>query len=59
MGGGLLGRVRDLVPHDRVDDLQPLPRHGLERLAVAHAPAPAAAVVLPEPVIAPDQGIAW
>lgn len=33
-----LGGVGNPVPHDRVDDLQPLSRQRLERLAVRHAP---------------------
>lgn len=53
-----LGRVRDLIPHNGVDHLDPLPRDGLERLAVAHAPVPAAAVALAEAVVAPDQRVA-
>ncbi len=56
--GGSLGRVGDLVPHDGVDHLQPLPRRRLQRLAVAHAPLAAVPVVLPEPAAAPDEGVA-
>ena len=48
-----LGRVGDLVPHDRVDDLDPLPGDGLQRLPVAHASAAACPAVLSEPVLAP------
>ena len=39
-----LGGVRRPVPHDRVDDLQPLSRQRLERLAVRHAPLSAPGV---------------
>ena len=43
--------VRNLVPHDRVDHLQPLSRDGLERLAVRHAAGAApGAVPAPAPV---------
>ena len=34
------------VPHDRVDDLQPLSCQRLERLAVRHAPLSAPSVVI-------------
>ena len=53
-----LGRVRDRVPHDRVDDLQPLPGHGLQRLVVPHPPRPAPVVVPSEPVVRADEGVA-
>ena len=53
-----LGRVGGLVPHDRVDHLQPLPRDRLQRLAVAHPAAPARAVVLAESVRALRQRVA-
>lgn len=42
----LLRDVRDLVPHDRVDHLQPLSRDGLERLAVRHAAVAVPCVIL-------------
>ena len=41
--------VRDLAPHDRVDHLEPLPRDGLQRLAVRHAAVAAPRVVLAPP----------
>lgn len=56
--GGSLGRVRDLVPHDRVDHLEPLAGHCLQGLAVAHAALAAAPVVVAEAVPAPHQGVA-
>lgn len=52
------GLVRDRVPHDRVDDLHPLPRDGLERLVVPHPPRPALVVAPSEPVPRPDEGVA-
>lgn len=55
---GALGRVGHLVPHDRVDHLQSLPRDRLERFAVRHPPVPALPVELAEPVVAPDQRVA-
>ena len=53
-----LGRVRGRVPHGRVDDLEPLSRHGLQRLVVPHPPRPALVVVPSEPVIRADEGVA-
>ena len=42
--------VRNLVPHDRVDHLEPLSRDGLRRFAVRHAAVAAPRVV---PALAP------
>ena len=53
-----LCRARDRVPHDRVDDLQPLPGHGLQRLVAPHPPRPAGAVVPSEPVVSADERVA-
>ena len=57
LAGGALDRVGDLVPHDRVDHLQPPPRDGLERLAVRHAAISALPVEVAEAVVAPDQRV--
>lgn len=51
MGSNLFGALRlggvgHPVPHDRVDDLQPLSCQRLERLAVRHAPLSAPSVVI-------------
>lgn len=56
--GGWLCRVRDPVPHDRVDHLQSLSGDGLQGLPVAHAAIPAAAVVLSEPAFAAAERVA-
>ena len=53
-----LGCVRNLVPHDRVDHLEPLPRHGFQRLAVRHAPGAAARVVVAPSVAAARKAVA-
>ena len=53
-----LGGVGRDVAHDRVDDLDPLPRDGLQRLVVPHPPRPALAVVPSEPVVRADEGVA-
>lgn len=52
------GLARDRVPHDRVDDLEPLSRHGLQRLVVPHPPRPALVVVPSESVLRADEGVA-
>ena len=53
-----LGRVRDRVPHDRVDDVEPFPGNGLQRLVVPHPPRPSGVVVPSEPVVRADEGVA-
>ena len=50
--------VRDLVPHDRVDHLEPLSRDGLQRLAVRHASGAAARVVLAPSAVGPGEAVA-
>ncbi len=55
LADGVLDRVGDLVPHDRVDHLQSLSRDGLERFTVRHATVPALPVEVAETVVAPGQ----
>ena len=50
--------VRNLVPHDRVDHLEPLSRDGLQRLAVQHASGAAARVVLAPSAIGSGEAVA-
>lgn len=50
--------VRNLVPHDRVDHLEPLSRDGLQRLAVRHASGAAARVVLAPSAIGSGEAVA-
>lgn len=54
---GLRG-VRNLVPHDRVDHLEPLSRDGLQRRAVRHASGAAARVVLAPSAIVSGEAVA-
>ena len=53
-----LGCARNLVPHDRADHLEPLPRNGLQGLAVRHAPVAAARVVVAPSVAAARKAVA-
>ena len=53
-----LGCARNLVPHDRADHLEPLPRNGLQGLAVRHAPVAAARVVVAPLVAAARKAVA-
>ena len=53
-----LGDVRGSVPHDRVDHLEPLPRSGLQGLAMRHAPVAAARVVVAPSVAAARKAVA-
>lgn len=53
-----LGCARSLVPHDRVDHLEPFPRHGLQDLVVRHSPVAAARVVVAPLVAAARQAVA-
>lgn len=50
--------VRNLVPHDRVDHLEPLSRDGLQRLAVRHVSGAAARVVLAPSAIGSGEAVA-
>ena len=50
--------VRNLVPHDRVNHLEPLSRDGLQRLAVRHASGAAARVVLAPSAIGSGEAVA-
>lgn len=50
--------VRNLVPHDRVDHLEPLSRDGLQRLAVRHASGAAARVALAPSAIGSGEAVA-
>ena len=50
--------VRDLVPHDRVDHLEPLSRDGLQRFAVRHAAVAAPRVVLAPPPVGSGEAVA-
>lgn len=50
--------VRNLVPHDRVDHLEPLPRDGLRRFAVRHAALAAPRVVLAPPPVGSGEAVA-
>lgn len=50
--------VRNLVPHDRVDYLEPLSRDGLQRFAVRHAPVAAARVIFAPSVAAASKAVA-
>ena len=50
--------VRNLVPHDGVDHLQPLSRDGLEGLAVRHAAVAAPRVVLAPAAVRARQAVA-
>lgn len=50
--------VRDLIPHGRVDHLQPLSRDGFERLAVRHAAVAAPGAVLAPAAVRARQAVA-
>ena len=50
--------VRNLVPHDRVDHLEPLSRDGLQRFAVRHAAVAAPRVVLAPPPVGSGEAVA-
>lgn len=50
--------VRNLVPHGRVDHLEPLSRDGLQRLAVRHVSGAAARVVLAPSAIGSGEAVA-
>lgn len=50
--------VRNLVPHDRVDHLEPLSCDGFRRLAVRHASGAAARVVLAPSAIGSGEAVA-
>lgn len=63
MGSNLLGALRlggvgHPVPHDRVDDLQPLSRQRLERPAVRHDPLSAPGVVVVPSPLCPGEAVA-
>ena len=63
MGSNLFGALRlggvgHPVPHDRVDDLQPLSCQRLERLAVRHAPLSAPSVVIAPSSLCPGKAVA-
>lgn len=45
-------------PHDRINHLEPLPRHGFQRLAVRHAPVAAARVIFAPSVAAARKAVA-
>ena len=50
--------VRNLVPHDRADHLEPLSRDGLRRFAVRHAAVAAPRVVLAPPPVGSGEAVA-
>lgn len=50
--------VRNLVPHDRVDHLEPLSRDCLQRFAVRHAATAAPRVVLAPPPVGSGETVA-
>lgn len=50
--------MRAGVPHDGVDDLQPLSGHGLEGLVVTHAALAACIVVAAELAFRADERVA-
>ena len=58
LGALRLGGVGHPVPHGRVDDLQPLSRQRLERLAVRHAPLSAPGVVVAPSPLCPGEVVA-
>ena len=50
--------VRNLVPYDRANHLEPLSRDGFQRLAVRHASGAAARVVLAPSAIGSGEAVA-